>query len=443
MWQITKMLVDARRSDLIRAAERERAVRSARSAPRRREADGAGGPGHGLPPALGHPRGALREPARHRARQHHPQRRPADAVPRPARRPQPAAVDRRRLHAGVRRPAAHRRQPRRPLRPQAGRWPSAWRSSASVRCCAAFVGSAGAADRRPGAHGHRRRADHAGHAVDPHQHLPDPEERAKAIGIWAGVSGARHRPRPRRRRLAARALLVGLGVPRQRADRRRRARRRLLLRARVAGPDAAPRSTSVGALLSIVGLVALLWAIIEAPTRLDVAARASLGASRSAAVLLAASSCGSCAPTHPMLDLRFFAQPALQRRQPSPSRWSSSPCSARSSSSPSTCSSCSATRPLEAGVRPAARWPRDGRRRTARPAGPAARRQGGRRRRPGAGQRRRCCCSRPRRVDYRLRPRRASSCASSALGMGLAMAPGHRVDHGLAAAGQGRASARP
>jgi EmrB/QacA subfamily drug resistance transporter len=33
MWQITKMLVDARRSDLIRASEREQAVRSARSAP--------------------------------------------------------------------------------------------------------------------------------------------------------------------------------------------------------------------------------------------------------------------------------------------------------------------------------------------------------------------------------------------------------------------------
>jgi EmrB/QacA subfamily drug resistance transporter len=33
MWQITKMLVDARRSDLIRTAEREQAVRSARSAP--------------------------------------------------------------------------------------------------------------------------------------------------------------------------------------------------------------------------------------------------------------------------------------------------------------------------------------------------------------------------------------------------------------------------
>jgi hypothetical protein len=37
-----------------------------------------------------------------------------------------------------------------------------------------------------------------------------------AIGIWAGVAGARHRDRTARWWAAARALLVGIGVPRQR-----------------------------------------------------------------------------------------------------------------------------------------------------------------------------------------------------------------------------------
>ena len=37
--------------------------------------------------------------------------------------------------------------------------------------------------------GHRRRPHAAEHAVDPHQHLPRPRERARAIGMWAGISG--------------------------------------------------------------------------------------------------------------------------------------------------------------------------------------------------------------------------------------------------------------
>ena len=101
------------------------------------------------------------------------------------------------------------------------------RSSAPARSLARLRRLGRHADRRPGAHGHRRRADHAGHAVDPHQRLPDPTERARAIGIWAGVVRARRRHRPGRRRLPARALLVGLGLPRQRPDRRRRPGRRL------------------------------------------------------------------------------------------------------------------------------------------------------------------------------------------------------------------------
>ena len=44
------------------------------------------------------------------------------------------------------------------------------------------------AHRDPGADGGRRRADHAGHAVDHHQRFPA-EERGRAIGVWAGVAG--------------------------------------------------------------------------------------------------------------------------------------------------------------------------------------------------------------------------------------------------------------
>ena len=94
-----------------------------------------------------------------------------------------------------------------------------------------------------------------------------PVERAKAIGIWAGVRRPRHRDRPRHRRLARRARRLELDLPRQPAVRRRRA-------ARSAGcsspsPATPPRRrwTCRGFALSTAGLVALVWAIIEAPGR--------------------------------------------------------------------------------------------------------------------------------------------------------------------------------
>ena len=62
-----------------------------------------------------------------------------------------------------------------------------------------------------------------------------PDERTKAIAIWAGIAGAAGAFGPLVERLAARALLVRLGVPRQRPDHRRRARRRVVPRARGRG----------------------------------------------------------------------------------------------------------------------------------------------------------------------------------------------------------------
>ena len=71
----------------------------------------------------------------------------------------------------------------------------------------------------------------------------DPRERAKAIGVWAGVSAIGIGIGPDRRWRAAPALLVGLGVPRERPDRHHRVGCRLPARARLARPRAPDGST--------------------------------------------------------------------------------------------------------------------------------------------------------------------------------------------------------
>ena len=94
-----------------------------------------------------------------------------------------------------------------------------------------------------------------------------PHERAKAIAIWAGLAGAGARHRPDRQRLPARALLVGLGLPRQHADRRRRAgRRRAFLVPDVARTRRSRRSTRSARCCRSSGSATLLYGIIEAPT---------------------------------------------------------------------------------------------------------------------------------------------------------------------------------
>ena len=118
------------------------------------------------------PRRAVLQPARDRARQHDPQRRDPDDRPRPRRHEQPAAVDGRRVHAGVRGPAAHRRAASATASAGAARCSSAWWCSASARCASAFADSAEPAHRDARVHGHRRRVHHAGDAVDHHQRVP-------------------------------------------------------------------------------------------------------------------------------------------------------------------------------------------------------------------------------------------------------------------------------
>ena len=148
------------------------------------------------------------------------------------------------------------------------RSPSASRSSRSAPSRPRCADSANTLIFTACLHGHRRRADHARDALAAHQRLPRPE-------------GAR--PRDRR---------VGRGRRRQRAASVRSSVASCCSTSRGApsssstSPSASPRivaghfvlpdlarhrprhaSTRVGAVLSIGGLVALLWAFIEAPAK--------------------------------------------------------------------------------------------------------------------------------------------------------------------------------
>ncbi len=143
-----------------------------------------------------------------------------------------------------------------------------------------------------------RRVHHAVDAVDHRQRLP--ARRAHQGHRHLGQRDRRRRRhRPGGQRLAARPLLVRLGVPRQRADHHRGPRLGLVPRAQVAATPSRPSSTRSGAVLSIVGIVALVYGLIQAPDAGWASAghprrlrRGRRGAHR-------CSPCGSCTPTSP------------------------------------------------------------------------------------------------------------------------------------------------
>lgn len=135
----------------------------------------------------------------------------------------------------------------------------------------------------------------------------EPKERAKAIGIWAGLSGIG---------VALGPMLGGwllehfdwgsvflVNVP-------------VVAIALPAGyfllPDSraedSPRLDPFGAVLSIVGLVALIWAIIEAPAQgwTSPTVLAAFGLGSMAVVVFV---WWQMATDHPMLDVRFFKNP--------------------------------------------------------------------------------------------------------------------------------------
>lgn len=133
----------------------------------------------------------------------------------------------------------------------------------------------------------------------------DPRERARAIGVWAAVAGASGALGPVIGGLLLEHFSWGsiffVNVP-------------IIIVALLGGwyllpssRDAgAPRLDPVGAALSIAGLIGVLWAIIEAPTKgwSDGEVLALLGAG---VLLLIGFVAWELHTRHPMLDVRFFA----------------------------------------------------------------------------------------------------------------------------------------
>ena len=271
---------------------------------------------------------ALAEPGDHRARQHDPQRRPADAAGRVRRLAFEAAVDGRLLPARVRRPAARLRHARRPLRAQArapgGRVDLRARQPRRPRRRLRRPG-----DRRARRDGRRRGADHARHPLDHRQPVHRRRNAARR---------SRSGPRWRRSGSGSARWPAGCcssgstGRPSSWSTCRSRLLA-LLLGIRYVPESRDPRPGSfdlLGAALSTAGFSILVYAIIEAPEQ-GWRPAPVLGSLAASVALLGAflwwerrdspsrcsTSASSAAP----------ASASARRRSASPS----SPCSARSS----------------------------------------------------------------------------------------------------------------
>ena len=217
------------------------------------------------PTPMGDPRRPLPQPDGDRARQHHPQRRPAHARP-PAARHAPARCSGSSTSTPSCSPGC--------CSPPA-RWATASAGTRRLTLGLALFGLGSLASALAGSTAMliatRAFMGIGGAFIMPStlsiitNVFTDPVERGKAIGIWAGVAGARHRDRPGGRRVPAQPLLLGLGLLRQRADRGPGPGRRLVPRARLRGSDARPGSTRSAPCCRSSGLAALLWAVIEAP----------------------------------------------------------------------------------------------------------------------------------------------------------------------------------
>jgi EmrB/QacA subfamily drug resistance transporter len=137
--------------------------------------------------------------------------------------------------------------------------------------------------------------------------FPDPRERARAIGVWAAVASASSGFGPvlggwLLQHFSWHAVFL-INVP-------------VVVVTLVAGRRLLPTSRDskarqldlVGSGLSIVGLMAVLWAIIEAPVKgwSDPVVMAALGIG---AVVISVFFVWEHRSSHPMLDLRFFRNP--------------------------------------------------------------------------------------------------------------------------------------
>ena len=153
-------------------------------------------------------------------------------------------------------------------------------------------------------------------------------------------------------RLAARALLVGFDLPHQRRRRRDRAGRGRLPHPVGDGRRSTPALDPLGALLSIAGLGALVYGIIEAPDHgwLSSADAGRRSASRSV-VLGRVRRRGSCGPPSRCSTCASSATRGSPRRRRAITLVFFAMFGIVSSSSRSTCSSCSATARSRPGVR--------------------------------------------------------------------------------------------
>ena len=186
--------------------------------------------------------------------------------------------------------------------------PSASPSSASARRCRRSRRRPTMLIVHPRAHGHRRRVHHAVDAVDHHERVHRPGRARQGDRRLGRRVRARHRPRPDHRRLPARALLVGLGLHRERADRDRRPGARLLPRPRVARPVARRARPGRRGAVDRRARLDPVGGHRGAEPRLGRRRRSS-PASSIGFVLLAAFFVWELHSSHPMLDMHFFENP--------------------------------------------------------------------------------------------------------------------------------------
>ena len=251
-----------------------------------------------------------------RHRQHDPQRRAADARSRP-RAPAPASCSGSSTPTRSCSPACC--SPPGSLGDRFGRKralhhrPGDLRRSA--RSLSAFAASASDADRHPGAHGHRRRADHAGHAVDPHQRLPRPSERGGPSASGPACPGLGIAIGPLTGGLLLEHFWWGsvflVNVP---IVHRRRSSAASFLVPDVAGPEAHAGSTRSARCCRSSGLVALLCGDHRGAAQgLDLRRRSLTAFGVGGGPARRASSGGSCASDAPDARHPLLQEPALHR----------------------------------------------------------------------------------------------------------------------------------
>lgn len=135
----------------------------------------------------------------------------------------------------------------------------------------------------------------------------DPKERARAIGVWAAVAGAGSAFGPLIGGFLLEHFWWGsvflINVP-------------VVIVALIAGrvllptsrDESAPRLDPLGAVLSVAGLVVVLWGVIEGPVK-GWSDTTVIAAIVGGLVLLAAFVVWELRCAHPMLDVRFFKNP--------------------------------------------------------------------------------------------------------------------------------------